>query len=294
MKTAARQLLSHFPSVMDFLRSARDWRDFQKPPALTVHGFQIKGPSLMREGCFEKEESDLIKLLSPHFDIFVNVGANIGYFVLFAASLGKKVIAVEASPTNWNRLLENLSLNKFTQIEVFPVAACEFAGTLSLYGRGVVASLIPGWSGASSSRATRIPGIPLDRIVETLPDKRIFVLMDVEGAELEVMKGAPDLLSSSPPPIWMVEINLTDHQPDLERARNRFVEVFRMFESAGYQAHAVGTEISTVDYARVKESGDLTPFQKFRNYLFTKDLPEAFPINDPAYRLKTFTPNDLV
>src|SRR5262245_14168879 len=76
---------------------------------------EIQGMSLLLEGCWEAELTERIKVhLSPG-DVFLDIGANMGYYSLIAAEavgVDGLVIAVEPSLLNLSRLLSNLQLNR--------------------------------------------------------------------------------------------------------------------------------------------------------------------------------------
>ena len=62
---------------------------------------------------WEKHVTKFLKLhLTAHSDaLFVDVGANIGYFTLFAAALGRNVVAFEPVRENLRRLKKGVQLN---------------------------------------------------------------------------------------------------------------------------------------------------------------------------------------
>ena len=71
-------------------------------------------------------------------DLFVDIGANVGYYALLAAKrVGPSgaVVAIEASPSIACRLRENIALNGFTNIEVVEAAVSERRKTLPLLDR---------------------------------------------------------------------------------------------------------------------------------------------------------------
>jgi hypothetical protein len=68
----------------------------------------------------------------------------------------------------------------------------------------------------------------------------LLIKMDVEGFELQVLKGAKHILEMSPKPTWLVEIVLNEHFPG---GRNdRFCETFEVFFSHGYEARVADEE----------------------------------------------------
>ena len=76
---------------------------------------------MMMDGTFEAEEVELIKKHLSDADVFVDVGANIGYYSCIACSLGKYVIAIEPQPQNLYCLVANLYNNNWQKTEVFPI-----------------------------------------------------------------------------------------------------------------------------------------------------------------------------
>lgn len=76
---------------------------------------------LMKDGNFENEEIELITSKLKGVDIFVDVGANIGFYTCLACSLEKYVIAIEPQTLNLKCLYENLTINQCQNVEVFPI-----------------------------------------------------------------------------------------------------------------------------------------------------------------------------
>jgi FkbM family methyltransferase len=264
-----RKILKASPVLLDLARGIRDRIEFSAPPRLTPHGFKIRGPRIMQLGAFEAEELQLVRARSADFHVFINVGANIGYFALLAVTLGKRVMEIEASPRNAARLMENLALNNARRVSVFPVACGERVGIMEMIGSGGVASLVPGWSGSSHHSSFYVPFQCLDDLVPARHDnKRSFFLIDVEGFELEVPRGASRLLASTPKPAWLVEVSLEKHQPDKKRAEDRFRGVISLFAANGYRFQAVGASAPCSDPAAVATAKDLSAFRGIRNFLF--------------------------
>lgn len=84
--------------------------------AIRVHGEQDQHVSrrLREQGIWEPYESALLLDFLTPGDVFVDVGANIGYFSLLAASRvgpGGAVFAFEPDPDNFRLLGESLALN---------------------------------------------------------------------------------------------------------------------------------------------------------------------------------------
>jgi hypothetical protein len=66
---------------------------------------------LMRSGKFEVEETAVIARLLPRVDVFVDIGANLGYYTCLALQSGKPVVAFEPQQQNLQCLFQNLTVN---------------------------------------------------------------------------------------------------------------------------------------------------------------------------------------
>ena len=101
--------------------------DLPQPLQLYVHGErdQFVSRRIREEGVWEPYETALILQLLHPGDVFVDVGANIGYFSVIAASVvGDEgaVFAFEPDPDNFRLLRANMALND-QQHRITPVAA---------------------------------------------------------------------------------------------------------------------------------------------------------------------------
>jgi len=115
-------------------------------------------------------------------DILVNVGANVGYYRCHALGMRKRVIAFEPIQRNLRHLYRNVTVNDWTDIEIFPVALSDRAGVVKVYGGNTSASVIRGWAGTSEEYVTFAPSVEMDSIIgERLRGKRVAVIVDAKG-----------------------------------------------------------------------------------------------------------------
>jgi FkbM family methyltransferase len=88
-------------------------------------------------GCYEPQETQLAsRILRPN-DVFVDVGANWGYFSLAAAHwVGPRgrVIAFEPEPRLYRMLVSNIAANGLTSVEAHRTAIAASVGRLSFVG----------------------------------------------------------------------------------------------------------------------------------------------------------------
>lgn len=191
---------------------------------------------MMESGDFEPVETRHIKRLVEGVGTVVNVGANIGYYCCLALNEGKKVVAFEPMPSNHKYLFRNVFINGWSKdFECYPIALSQEIGLIEIFGAGTGASLIRGWAGQNFS--TIVPVSTLDVVLgERFLAERILIIVDVEGAEYEMLKGASKLLFSDVSPIWFVEISVRDHQPEGVEINPNLLKTFELFLNNGYLA----------------------------------------------------------
>ena len=160
-------------------------------------------------GVYEHELTDWLKEVLPKADLVVDVGANDGYFTFGCAKAMQRarrpvrVIAIEPSNDHIAQLTEARRRNGFSESEV---------------------KLVSGFASAGDDEIRK----SLDRVVEQIGEhERVFVKIDVEGAEGEVLAGAGRLLR--PGNFFLVEV----HTEAL------FRELPVLFASRGIEVHYI-------------------------------------------------------
>ena len=118
-------------------------------------------------------------------DLFVDVGANVGAYTIWAIELGADVIAIEPNAWAVGRLEENLALNGY-RADVRRAALSDAPGTVRFTrDLGVLNHIV---RGDSAHVTEEVPATTLDQV---LGDRiAAGVKIDVEGAELLVLRGA--------------------------------------------------------------------------------------------------------
>ena len=269
MRRAVRSLADRFPSLSSLYREVRDALHARRAELLpTPFGFRLAGNPGMAAGKFEPEETKVLGEELKRAQLFVDVGANVGFYSCLARSRGVPVIAVEPLQHNVSLLLRNLQANGFDDVEVLTLGLGERPGVLTLHGGGTGASLVPGWAGAPPGWERSIAVSTFDRLI--LPRSaglRVLIKLDIEGAELPALRGAAGLLRQEPAPVWLVENNLDEHHPG---GRNPdFGAVFAIFFDAGYRAFVADqtrAELTRADAAERERRGGAPS----HNYLFRR------------------------
>jgi FkbM family methyltransferase len=151
----------------------------------------------------------LRRLLRPG-DAFLDIGANVGVYSVLAARCiqpGGALRAIEADPVLVQRLLENLRLNGFSADSVHPVAVGERDGTcrFQIDSDTIGNVLQPGSPGGVE--------VPLRRLDDLVPisdptsERLALAKLDIEGYELQALRGADRLLRAGRPRCWLIETN---------------------------------------------------------------------------------------
>jgi FkbM family methyltransferase len=166
-------------------------------------------------GSFEPNEfAFLDRVLRPGM-VFVDVGANDGYYTLFAARRvgpSGRVVAAEPSSRERAHLQRNLGRNGLDNVAVVPAAIGAAVGLADLHlAHGVHAghNTLGSFAHDDVVRASleRVPIEPLDSVIARLGLARVdFVKIDVEGAEASVIAGAATVLSAMRP-LMLIEVN---------------------------------------------------------------------------------------
>jgi FkbM family methyltransferase len=136
-------------------------------------------------------------------DLFVDVGANIGSYAIWAGELGAEVIALEPADDTFALLAENVALNGYPVrlIQAAAGATCGFARLTS--GLDCVNRLDP--RGAVETAMVTIDSIIADRTVAGMK-------IDVEGFEIEVLRGCERALSEQRLRLIQLEWNRTSRR----------------------------------------------------------------------------------
>ena len=131
--------------------------------------------------------------------VILDVGANVGVLAIGFAHVAPRgrVIAVEPSPRAFPYLVRNLEAAGLPAVDTLQVAASDASGTLEFVdvdwfsaGSFVKSESIPSEIDILVAN-TKVPAEPLDSIVERLGLDRVdFVKLDVEGHELQAIRGA--------------------------------------------------------------------------------------------------------
>ncbi|MFA0761043.1 MAG: hypothetical protein HZLCBSQH_001147 [Candidatus Fervidibacterota bacterium] len=193
--------------------------------------------------CYEPNtQAFILQFLKPGMVAF-DLGAHHGFYALlmaFCVGTTGKVIAFEPSPKERRKLVWHIRLNRLTQVQVEPFAVADKEGTLDLFltkDNSANSLSFPPSISPIVGRVT-VPVTTLDAYCQRNGIKRLDLLkMDVEGAELLVLKGALQVLEKFRSTIVMEAMDRTTSQFGYTPA-----DLFGFLKQFGYEIQQIPNE----------------------------------------------------
>lgn len=170
-------------------------------------------PHMIRHGYYDPGITSLLRRLLKPGMVYVDVGANVGvYAVLAAGCVGStgSVVAIEANPRIALLLEDNLALNGFdTRSRTLKVAASDQDGQMVMYefarhaGSHTLVAAVADYGIEKYSEAVNQITVPARRLTELFAENNIrsadILKIDIEGFELQAIRGAEDFLRAARP-----------------------------------------------------------------------------------------------
>lgn len=163
----------------------------------------------------ERSALEALNTFLPKNGVFVDVGANIGLFTVAAAKhLSPRGRVVAFEPGHRARQLLDTNLrrhNVTTNVEVRSEAAGETHSTQAFleYENTQVSGLGPAPDVFTPGRVVSDSDVRVVPLSEAIAGPVNMVKIDVEGFEIEVLRGATDLIERSPDLVILFEVNPT-------------------------------------------------------------------------------------
>jgi FkbM family methyltransferase len=215
------------------------------------------GASLYWTGFHEFRELFFLHwFLKPEMT-FVDVGANQGEYSLFAAKRLSKgtVMAFEPLASIREVFEENIRLNGFNNIQVFDCGLSDKNGSLDFHEiEGPDEGLGTLYLGDKKSKSViRIPLRSLDEIVQELSIPKIdFIKLDIEGGELNALKGSVETIRKYKPVI-MIEINDATYKA----AGYSTADIENLFTTMKYEPYEIGKRGRLIKCSSLPTFGNL-------------------------------------
>lgn len=200
--------------------------DLPRPLQLYVHGEQDRHVSLCirEDGVWEPFETSLMLSLLRPGDVFIDVGANIGYFSVLAASVvGAQgaVFAFEPEPDNYRLLQANAELNRLEHcITAVEAALSDVAGEGQLFLSEDNLGDHQVYAGDDQRSSLPIALCNGSQYFEGRLQRLDLLKVDTQGSEFQVIAGLMPLLESLDQKPRII-IELTPHSLRLAGASGR-------------------------------------------------------------------------
>ena len=188
--------------------------------------------SIFHFGVFEPNLTAWIGRRLKPGDVFIDVGANVGYFSLLASRLvgdDGVVVALEPAPSTFAALERNITLNAANNVRAVQLAAYDRVAMLPLYS-------IPEEEAAGGASLVRTVGpaeadvsaAPLGDVLTRDEIRRARIIkIDVEGAEESVVRGMLPILDRLRNDVELV----------IEVVSATFAPVLRHFANTGFHCY---------------------------------------------------------
>ena len=191
-----------------------------------------------RADLFEKKEPETLEWID-NFDVndkFVDIGANIGVYSLYAALRKIKVIALEPDALNYALLNINIrenNLNKFIipysialnnieKFSYFNISSIEWGGALNSFDNEL------DFKGEKFKPVHKqgVYGLPLDQFLTNIGLCPNHIKIDVDGNEYLILKGAEKTLQSQDLKSILVE---------LDESRGDYKKAIKLISKNGFK-----------------------------------------------------------
>jgi len=161
-------------------------------PRGLLHTFK----EIFMDECYMHGQTHMI----PPCPVIIDIGANAGYFSLYAASRfsGAKLFAYEPMPPNFEQLMRNVNMNKNSKITAFQKAVADYSGeTVMIFDNSeyfpTTAQMLI-YESKLDNKNNRLT-VQCVTIKDIFDENRLdvcdFLKMDCEGAEHEIILNCP-------------------------------------------------------------------------------------------------------
>jgi len=200
-------------------------------------------------GILEVDQVECLTQTLQRGRIFFDVGANVGFYSLLGSKLvgcDGAVVAFEPMTRNLGFLFRHTRLNKTRNVIIVPLAcADEISTELFVEGENNALGRLGGHDfdlTSADAQTLVVATISLDAAAEKLGLRPDVIKIDVEGAELRVLKGAKSILTQARPSVL-----LSVHSAELRDACLAYLDALQ-YQSQPLNARSI--ELATEFFAK--------------------------------------------
>jgi FkbM family methyltransferase len=232
----------------------------------------VMTPQLVVYREWERDISTLIHQFVGPDTVFVDVGANLGYFTCLAGTkMGNRgsgrIIAVEPNPHMISLIRRNIEINwSMAPIVLLEMGASDHEGTVDLVlPRDHLANAAIAIWGAQDAEAVPVPVQPLDVVLSDIANIDLMKI-DVEGYELFVLKGARQIIARSRD----IRIILEWSKGQLSMTGTLPEDMIALFQEMGLAAYSLPNSLTDFDAPSHRLSPDDLRNLEYTNILLMK------------------------
>jgi FkbM family methyltransferase len=177
------------------------WHEFQPGLWMQLNIRDLIQETILLDGVWDPLLTVFIRNTLKSNDVFVDVGANAGYFTLLAANCvgsSGKVLSIEPNPLIARQLRSNITRSQLENVFIEEAACSDSSDPLVLNlhddsnsGRASVSR-----GNANGADRVQVESITLDQLVSKYNLRQVtLVKIDVEGAEFMVLRGMGETIS---------------------------------------------------------------------------------------------------
>jgi FkbM family methyltransferase len=218
----------------------------------------LLAPWLLLDGLWESHVTAWMHETIREGHVFVDVGANVGYFTLLAGRLvgpRGRVVAVEAHPGLVDILRRNVAMNGLHgRTQVWHRAAWSEATTLDFHERvhfsansSIGRSDSQGLTDlADRENVVSVEAAPLDDLLQDLPRVDV-VKVDVEGSEVQAFTGMDRTLRANPGAVVLFEWS----PAQIRQVGRSPSELLDLLEGHGLRLRLLEDNLASIDRSRL-------------------------------------------
>jgi len=223
---------------------------------------------LARNWVMDWDEFNFIRKYISSSDNVIDVGANIGVYVIWVSQFldeRGKIVAFEPDPVNYERLKAQINLNRIKFARAEKMALSNKKGVLKMSsGKNGENHVVSGKQQKYSHKLNEVKCTILDSYVDKMGMENIdFLKIDVEGFEKYVLEGAKNVLSSDCVDVVQLEVNNQSKKFQIEKT-----EGAKMLKKFGYDPFIYRHEKNSID----RLSASSLSRKNHINVLFSKNV----------------------
>ena len=191
---------------------------------------------IIRDGLYTRHSlAFMSQFLSPG-TLFIDIGANIGAYAIPLAKAfpNIQVHAFEPHPGALGRFKRNTALNNIHNMTVFNIGIAAQSGRLSFHGFDIKDYGISSFMAPQDTENKKYDTFPvdvksLDEIYKDTDQRTSLIKIDVQGYEIEVLKGAQKLIAAQRPYIFLEHEDINFSPPEALNIKKLLRDFFSEF-----------------------------------------------------------------